>query len=140
MTDELHLLNALTAVAEAGKQDFRREMAVRGFPWHLTASGEVLAYLEPAGLSQTSLTERMGLSKQAVQQLLDRLEAEAVIRREPDPLDKRARRIVLTELGLRDLAERRLVLRDIEERYRETLGKKLHSKLEKALRKLAAAG
>jgi DNA-binding MarR family transcriptional regulator len=117
----------------------QHEMAARGYPWHLVARGEVLAHLGPSGISQAALTERMGLSKQAVQQLLDLLEADGVIAREPDPIDKRARRVVLTELGRRDFAERNVVKRAIEADYRQRLGNKLFNKLEKALAKLAAA-
>jgi DNA-binding MarR family transcriptional regulator len=115
----------------------RQEMAARGYPWHLGARGDVLAHLGPSGISQTALTERMGLSKQAVQQLLDLLEADGVLRRDPDPADKRARRVVLTDLGLTDFAERNKVKRAIEADYRNRLGDKLFNKLEKALAKLA---
>lgn len=131
-----HIGVALHRAAEAWTAEFRTEMAARGFNWHLGASGEVLAHLGPSGVSQTVLTERMGLSKQAVQQLVDRLEADGVIRREADPADKRAKRVVLTELGRKDFAERNKVKRQIEERYRDKLGKKLFGKLDKALRKL----
>lgn len=116
----------------------RQEMAARGYPWHLGARGEVLAHLGPSGISQAALAERMGLSKQAVQQLLDLLEADGVVAREPDPADKRARRVVLTELGLKDFAERNKVKRAIEAEYRKRLGNKLFNKLERALAKLAA--
>jgi len=132
-----HIGIALHQAATEWRHSFRSEMAARGYPWHLNASGEVLAHLGPSGVSQTALTERMGLSKQAVQQLLDQLEADGVVRRETDPADKRAKRVVLTDLGLRDFAERNRVKREIEERYRDKLGKKLFAKLEKALRRLA---
>ena len=131
-----HIGIGLHRAAENWRSSFRNEMAKRGFPWHLGASGEVLAHLGPSGLSQTVLTERMGLSKQAVQQLLDQLEAAGVVRREPDPADKRAKRVVLTDLGLRDFAERNRVKQEIEDAYRDRLGKKLFGKLQKALKEL----
>ena len=56
----------------------------------------------------------MGVSKQAVQQLVDQLEAQHVVRRVADPADKRARRVELTALGLADFAERNRVKRAIE--------------------------
>src|SRR3954465_15320697 len=92
------LLGALSDLTAALRLDFRTEMARRGFAWHLTASGEVLQHLGAEGLSQTALVLSMGISKQAVQQLLDHLEANGVVRRETDPADKRARRVVLTDL------------------------------------------
>ena len=128
-----HIGVALWRAAQDWRRRHSEEMAVRGFPWHLGARGDVLAHLGPSGISQALLTERMGLSKQAVQQLLDLLETDGVLVRAADPGDKRARRIVLTELGLRDYAERTKVKRMIEAEYKDKLGKKLFGKLEKAL-------
>jgi DNA-binding MarR family transcriptional regulator len=136
MADDPQFLVHLTSAAADARRAFRNDMAARGFPWHLNASGDVVAHLPPGGLSQAALVASMGLSKQAVQQLLDQLEAAGVVRREIDPADRRARRVVLTELGLRDRAEQKQALARLEADVRDRLGKKLHGKFEKALRKL----
>ncbi len=136
MTDDPRFLARLAAAAATLREQFRHDMARQGFLWHLNASGEVLAHLPPDGISQAALTASMGLSKQAVQQLLDQLELAGVVRREPDPADRRAKRVVLTDLGRRDRAAHREVLAEIEDRAREKIGKKLFGKLEKALKKL----
>jgi len=130
------LAAALAAAAAALKARFRREMSARGFTAHEGAAGEALLQLTPAGMAQSALTARMGLSKQAVQQLLDQLEAGRYVRREPDPADKRQKHVALTEFGQREFTERRKVLAVIEEQARDRLGKKLLGKLEKSLRKL----
>jgi DNA-binding MarR family transcriptional regulator len=135
MADDLGTI--LQVAAQAWREEFRREMAARGFAAHASASGEVLLHVPQQGVSQTVLTASMGLSKQAVQQLLDQLEGAQYLRREPDPQDKRAKRVTHTDFGLRELAERSRVIAEIEERYRDKLGKKLLGKLEKALRRLA---
>jgi DNA-binding MarR family transcriptional regulator len=130
------LFAAVSHLAAAWRQHYRDDMARRGFPWHLTAVGDLLDHLPPAGISQAALTAATGLTKQAVQQSLDQLEQHGVIRREPDPADRRARRIVVTELGLRNLSERQAVLEGIEARAREALGKKPFKALKKTLRSL----
>jgi len=135
MADDL--LTRLTSVATDARRDFRQQMAAEGFAWHLNASGEVLSHIPPEGISQSALTQSMGLSKQAVQQLLDQLEGSGVIHRQTDATDRRARRIVLTDLGLRDLAAQKQVRRQLEEMARDRLGKKLLGKFEKALKRLA---
>lgn len=117
-----HVGIALWRAATAWRTRFREEMARRGYPWHLGAAGEVLAHLGPSGISQAVLAQRMGMSKQAVQQLVDRLEAQGVVARVDEPADRRARRVVLTALGLEDFAERNRVKRAIEADYREQLG------------------
>ena len=135
--DNSDLGAALLAAADARKARFRHQMAIRGFTAHNGAAGEALLHLDPQGMSQTALTAAMGLSKQAVQQLLDQLETGNYLRRESDPADKRAKRIILTDFGAREFAERKKVLAELEEDTRDRLGKKLLAKLEKALRKLA---
>ena len=134
MTDDLgrHLQDA----ADAWRAEFRREMTARGFVAHNGAAGELLMHLTPDSLSQTELTARVGLSKQAVQQLLDQLEAQKYLHREPDPADKRAKRVVLSDYGKREFAERQKVLAVLNDRTQERLGKKLLAKLDKALRRL----
>lgn len=133
-----HIGIALWSAAQAWRARMQAEMAARGYPWHLGARGEVLAHLGPSGISQALLTERMGHSKQAVQQLLDQLEVDGVVARVPDPVDKRARRVVLTDLGLADFAERNRVKTQIEADYRARLGPEAFAALQKALALLAA--
>ncbi|WP_162142442.1 MarR family winged helix-turn-helix transcriptional regulator [Cucumibacter marinus] len=131
-----HVGIALWRAARRWRSRMAAEMAARGYPWHQSAAGEVLAHLGPDGLSQRALTERMGMSKQAVQQLVDQLEVLDVVRRVPDPTDKRARRIELTELGARDFAERNRVKVRIEAEYRQRLGEDAFKALLAALAEL----
>lgn len=132
-----HVGLLLWRAAQGWRERMSGEMAARGFPWHREARGDVLAHVGPAGVSQSVLTERMGLSKQAVQQLLDQLEKEGVVARLPDPEDKRLRRVELTGLGLFDLVERNAIKRQIEDEYKALLGPELFAQMERALRLLA---
>ena len=135
-TSSKTLFGTVAQLADAWRGRYRQEMARRGFPWHLSAVGDLLDHLPAEGTSQASLTASTSLTKQAVQQSLDQLETHGVLRREPDPADKRARRIVLTELGLRNLSERQAVLAEIENSAKAALGKKGAKKLRKSLREL----
>jgi DNA-binding MarR family transcriptional regulator len=130
------LFAAVAHLSTAWRQHYREEMARRGFPWHLTAVGDLLDHLPATGMSQSALSAATGLTKQAVQQSLDQLETHGVLGREPDPQDKRARRIVLTELGHRNLEQRKAVLDAIEDDARRALGKKSFKALKKTLRSL----
>ena len=105
----------------------------------LGAGAELLAQLSIAGISQSLLAERMGLTKQAIQQSLDQLERLGLIRREPDPVDTRAKYVVLTEQGLFALELRSDAEKEAERALRDALGKKALKQLGKGLRKLSAA-
>jgi DNA-binding MarR family transcriptional regulator len=105
----------------------------------LGAGADLLVHLTLEGISQSLLPERLGLSKQAVQQSLDQLERQNLVRREIDPGDKRARRVLLTETGLYVLEARRDAESEIEKQFRDLLGKKAFGKLRKSLKTLSAA-
>jgi DNA-binding MarR family transcriptional regulator len=125
---------ALAAAHEHWRAAYARELSALGHA--AEASGEVLPHLPPDGLAQGTLTDRMGLSKQAVQQLVDRLEAQGAVRREPDLIDKRMKRVVPTAAGLALLEARRAAAKGLDASLKERLGKKLYRQLRKGLRKL----
>jgi DNA-binding MarR family transcriptional regulator len=60
--------------------------------------------------SQAALAQRLGMDRTVMTYLLDDLEAAALVARQPDPLDRRSRRIVATEHG-------RELLIDLETRF-----------------------
>jgi DNA-binding MarR family transcriptional regulator len=132
-----HVGIALWRAALSWRARAANEMANRGYPWHLGARGEILAHMGPSGRSQSELTVALGMSKQAVQQLIDQLEADGVLKRVPDPDDRRAKRIELTELGLVDFAERNRVKRMIDAEYKSLLGEKAFAALTDALARLS---
>ena len=132
-------LGALLAAAqEAWRRALGDALAKRNAP-PLGAGADLLAQLSLSGISQSLLAERMGLTKQAIQQSLDQLEKLGLIRREPDPVDRRAKYVVLTEAGMFALELRRDAEKEAERALRDALGKKALKQLGKGLRKLSAA-
>lgn len=127
---------ALAHASRLWRDAFAAEMDRRGFAVAAGSGGDLLAQLGPEGIPQGELGPRLGLSKQAVQQLLDRLEAAGAVQRQPDPADKRAKRVVPAAHGLEALAVRKAVAKDLDSRLRDVLGKKAAGRLRKALRKL----
>jgi DNA-binding MarR family transcriptional regulator len=99
-----------------------RRLAEQGHPDVRPRHGTVLAFLEPAGLRATELSARSGQHKQIVGTIVDELVDLGYVRREPDPGDRRAKRVVPTERGLDEIAKARAILADIEDRHRRTLG------------------
>jgi DNA-binding MarR family transcriptional regulator len=53
-----------------------------------------------SGSRLTDLAHQAGMSKQAMGDLVSQCEAWGLVRREPDPLDARAKRVVFTDSGL----------------------------------------
>ncbi len=77
----------------------QRGLKARGFAVS-TAHSAVLANIDIAsGTRATTLAERASVTKQAMGELIDDLEAKDLVRRVPDPRDGRAKLIQLTAPG-----------------------------------------
>lgn len=61
--------------------------------------GVLLALWDEDGLKANELGRRAGLEPSTMTGLLDRMERDRLLKREPDPLDRRAQRIHLTQEG-----------------------------------------
>ncbi len=79
-------------------------------------------HLSMQGSRLTELAARAGMSKQAMGDLVDQCEAWGLVRREADPLDGRARRIVFTDTGLLWLEAFRLAVARAEAEFRSQVG------------------
>ena len=117
-----HIGWALWQAAQTWKRRFSAEMVALGYSWYGEARAAVLAHLDRDGTRQAELTARMGLSKQAVQQLVDGLVADGVVERVADPADGRGRVVRYTAAGLDALRDANRVKQSIEDDYRRTLG------------------
>ena len=127
----------LWRLARQWKVEFDASMAARGHGWMAEARGAVVGHLRPGGLSQSALTAAMGISKQAVQQLVDELVAEQIVERVPDPDDKRGKIVRLLPKGIKAIADGNEVKREIEARYAERIGADRLASLNAALDDLA---
>lgn len=121
------------------ESQFEKSMVEAGHPWFAEARGNVVRHLGPRGLPQSKLVTRMGLTKQAVQQLLDELADDGMIERKPDPEDKRGKLIVLTQEGLRAVHDAEKIKIRIEKDYERLIGPRKFEILTKKLDELAAA-
>lgn len=102
--------SVLARLAQAGFADLRRS--------HLAA----MQYPEPDGVSPSVLAQRAGLSKQAMNAVLQSLEALGYLVREPDPRNRRTAVVRLTERGQRAFAAMRVILAEIEAEWAARLG------------------
>jgi DNA-binding MarR family transcriptional regulator len=99
----------------------------------------VFSYPSPDGARPGDLAERAGMSKQAMNQLLQSLEQLGYLRRVPDEADARAKIVRLTDRGhaVWDMEFR--VLEQIEQEWRQTLGEKSFEQLKRLLQKAWAS-
>ena len=108
-----------------------------GFPQKPSHSA-VFAQIKMEGSRLTDLARGANITPQAMGELVDELEELGYVQRRPDPTDRRAKLIVLTDRGRACIAAGISTINGIEERITQTLGERGHRQLRSLLDKLLA--
>jgi|SRR6187200_2066513 len=104
-----------------------------GFDDQRPADDAAFAHIPPEGIRLTDLARRAGVSKQAMAELVDSLEARGYVERQPDPTDGRAKLVVFSERGWTAVATALDALDDIEQELSERLGTRSIATLRRTL-------
>jgi MarR family transcriptional regulator for hemolysin len=125
--DDRHVGFLSADISRLMRTEFDRQVSVLGVT---RAQWMVLARLaRRPGCSQTELADMMEMERATAGRLVDRLEENGLVRREPDPTDRRVRRVFPTDLATGQQAQMRAVadaivddaLSDLNAEQRETL-------------------
>jgi len=128
------LIGALLRVpAQAIQRRLIRDLNAAGFEELTLPHMAVLQFPGPDGARPTTLAERAGMSKQAMNQLLRSLEGLGYIARSDAPDEGRARIIRFTKRGHAAYAKIHDLLRDIEREWIAELGPKDFAQLKALL-------
>jgi DNA-binding MarR family transcriptional regulator len=106
-----------------------------GFP-QKPAHSAVFAQIAPEGSRLTELARRANMSPQAMGELVDELEQLGYVVRRPDPTDRRAKLITLTEKGQACIAAGIATIDGIEQHLTDRLGERGHEQLRSLLTRL----
>ena len=116
---------------ELGVEQLRAEM---GFDGLRAAHTNLFPHIDMEGTRLTELAKRVGISKQAVGQLVDELEETGALERVPDPRDGRAKLIRFGQKGSEPMLMRGLaVLRALEDDMEAEIGASRMKQLHRAL-------
>lgn len=113
-----------TGLAEAGFDDLR--------PAHTA----VFQHIEADGSRLTDLAERAQITKQSMGYLVDYLEQRGYVARKPDPNDRRAALICLTDRGWSQIHAALATIADVEREWTRALGKARMQQLRQLLDEL----
>ncbi len=105
----------------------------RGFGDLRQSHFDLFRFPGPQGMTPTQLAGHVGLSKQALNPLLNELEGFGYLIRVPDPEDRRSRSLRLTARGLDLVTAIRDALDSLEVLTRDALGVKRYNTLLEAL-------
>lgn len=131
------LLSLLDAATEAVLAEFRKELEEAGYADIRPTHGCVFRFVRDDGMRLTELARLAGMTKQSVGELVDDLVGLGYVERIPDPEDRRAKLICLTDRGIEAQRVGFGLLGEIEDRWAERFGaarvKQLRKLLEEAV-------
>ena len=107
---------------QAARAQIHHDLAARGFGDISSAHLAVFQYPSPRGVRLTRLAARAGMSRQALTYLVRELEDKGYLKRYPDPSDRRASLVDLTERGEAAVRAIRASVRRLERDWERELG------------------
>jgi len=119
-------------------EDFRAELEQTEFADIRPTHGCVFRFVKGGGLRLTVLAEMAGMTKQSVGEIVDDLEARGYVKRIPDPDDKRAKIICLTERGERAQATGLALFAKVEKQWAKRYGADRIAAVRELLEEVAA--
>jgi DNA-binding MarR family transcriptional regulator len=112
-------------------------LAAAGFTGLRMRHSVLLNALGTDGRRITALAADLGMTKQAMGELVDDLESNGYLERSSDPSDRRARIIRFTDKGQRALAMAVEIIPQIEREYAELVGPERYVQMRATLEELA---
>lgn len=109
-------------LARSGTERLRADFAAQGMEGLRPLHALLLIPLLGGGRHASDLAENLGVSRQAVAQVVTRLEGDGYLRRITDPGDARAKLVCLTPRGRAALRTMRATAVALEDEWRQRLG------------------
>ena len=100
------------------------------------AHSPIFIYIEDEGSTLTELSAKAQMTKPAMKELVDDLEASGYVVRRPDPRDGRAKLIFTTDRGERVIKRGREFIREIEADWEGQIGKRRLRELKSDLQRI----
>jgi DNA-binding MarR family transcriptional regulator len=120
--DQIPLPGLLDMASEALFAEFRVELIEAGYGDIRPTHGCVFRFVHDEGMRLTHLASLSGMTKQSIGEIVDDLADRGYVERIPDPEDKRAKLIRLTEKGEEAQATGRSLFTKLEQRLADRHG------------------
>ena len=136
--DGAPLMGLLDAATEAYLSQFRRELDDAGYADIRPTHGCVFRFVRDDGMRLTDLAAHADMTKQSVGEIVDDLVEHGYVERFPDPEDRRAKLIRLTERGIEAQRVGFGLIGEIERRWAARFGDERVAELREALEEIVA--
>jgi DNA-binding MarR family transcriptional regulator len=129
----------MEVVQEALFAEFRQELEETGYGDIRPTHGCVFRFIREEPLRLTELATLAGMTKQSIGEVIDNLVELGYVKRVPDPQDRRAKLICLTERGEEAQQIGLGLFTKVERRWAERYGPKRLAQLRELLEEIAVA-
>jgi DNA-binding MarR family transcriptional regulator len=134
--DGAPLMGLLDAATEAYLSQFRRELDDAGYADIRPTHGCVFRFVRDDGMRLTELAAHADMTKQSVGEIVDDLVEHGYVERFPDPEDRRAKLIRLTEKGVQAQRVGFGLIHEIEGHWAERFGSERVAELRETLEEI----
>jgi DNA-binding MarR family transcriptional regulator len=135
--DQRSIGGLLTIVLRTLVAEFHGRLDNAGYPDIRPGSGNVFESIGSDGSTVAAMAQRAGITAQAMVQVVDYLESRGYVERTPDPTDRRAKVVRLTERGRAGDHAAREQLLAIEDEWSRRLGHDRYREFRATLAELA---
>ena len=136
--DDRDLATLVTEVLRAFVSQLHERLDAAGYSDIRPAHGHVFYTIGAEGGRVVDMAERAQLTKQAMAKLVADLEERGYLEREPDPADRRAKIVRLTDAGWAAVRVAAAAIADIERQWAREIGEERLRVLRETLAELAA--
>lgn len=117
-----HVGQLLVQLTRLFQSELHARLVGAGIEGARTPHTHVTAFIAPAGSRLTELAARARVSRPAMAELVDDLQRLGVVERRPDPSDRRAKLIVLTDQGRDAVRAGDAIIAGLEAEYAGIVG------------------
>ena len=120
----LHIGQLLVQTTRHFQTELYRRLADAGLDGLRVPHTHVSAYIEADGSRLSDLARKARMTMPAMLELVDDLERLGYAKRKPDPTDRRAKLIVMTDKGWAAMGTGQRIIGELEREYARVLGRK----------------
>jgi DNA-binding MarR family transcriptional regulator len=127
----------LIAALRAFEHALLERLHADGYDDVTLAQTNALRHLDNDGMRMVDFARDAGVTKQAISQMVKSLTAAGLVTVEPDPDDRRARRVVYTERGRAMIARAVVHVIALEQAWQAEIGEEAYLRMRASLARLA---
>jgi DNA-binding MarR family transcriptional regulator len=137
--ERVHIGQLLVHLTRVFQTELYARLIAAGIEGARVPHTHVTAYIKADGSRLTDLATAARMTRPAMAELVDDLQRLGIVERRPDPTDRRAKLITLTEQGWKAMRTGHAIIAQLEAEYADLIGRERFETMRQAMQDLLAA-